>query len=65
MEPFHLEGVRKENLGLETRLDNPGILEVSASPVQHLTDGPFGRQRTPPHVASPPDALAQYNSESL
>jgi hypothetical protein len=49
--------MRKENLGLETRLDNAGILEVSASPVQHLTDGPFGRQRTLPPTWRPRRAL--------
>jgi hypothetical protein len=65
VETFHFEGVREENLRLKARLDNPGILEVSASPVQHLTDGPFSRQRAPPQLAPPAGALAQYNSESL
>ena len=39
----------EEDFRLQSRLYDPGSLEVPARPVQDVTDGPLGSQCRPPH----------------
>lgn len=53
LEPFDIEGVRKQDLRFQPRLDDPCTLEVAPCPVENLTNCPAYCQSNPPSPSTP------------
>jgi hypothetical protein len=47
LEPIDIQAMREEDLCLQPGLDNPPTLEVVTGPIEDLSDGPSGSQRSP------------------
>jgi len=65
VETVDVQRVRKKNFRLQARLNNPGLFEVPAGPIQHLADRPFGSQRGPPHLNRRMPQYRSHNSGML